>query len=151
MHPTRKVAWTAVAEPYPAGFSKLVAAALSNDVGWSSQKLNIAACCRSRSLRIGEAENPGPNRSKAPRNFSLEFCPVQRPETVALGDRHWSKFLDWSKREIKCVDCLQLFLDVPIFLAHALRKYGDLQFVAGSSILYFRHLILAAQRKVPPH
>lgn len=149
MHPTRKVAWTAVAEPYPAGFSKLVAAALSNDVGWSSQKLNIAACCRSRSLRIGEAENPGPNRSKAPRNFSLEFCPVQRPETVALGDRHWSKFLDWSKREIKCVDSLQLFLDVPIFLAHALRKYGDLQFVAGSSILYFRHLILAAQRKAP--
>ena len=149
MHPIRKIPWTAVAEPYPAGFSKLLASALATDAGWASKKLNIAACCRSRSLRIGEAENPGPRKSNAPRNFSLEFCPVQRPETVALGDKHWSLFLDWSKREIRSINCLALFLEVPIFLAHALRRYGDIQFSAGSSILYYRHLILAAQRKVP--
>ena len=149
MHPIRKIPWTAVAEPYPAGFSKLLASAVSSDLGWTKMKLNIAACCRSRSLRIGEAQNPGPRKPNVPRNFSLEFCPVQRPETVALGDKHWLIFLEWSKREITSVNCLALFLEVPIFLAHALRRFGDIQFSAGSSILYYRHLILAAQRKVP--
>ena len=46
-------------------------------------------------------------------------------------------------------DPLALFLAVPLFLSHAIRRYGDLDFAAGGSLLYYRHLVLAAQRKIP--
>ena len=37
----------------------------------------------------------------------------------------------------------------PIFLAHCIRRFGDLQLKQGGSLLYYRHLIFCAQRKVP--
>ena len=44
---------------------------------------------------------------------------------------------------------MQLYLLVPLFLVHALKRYGDLQYQAGSSLSYYRHLLLEAQRRVP--
>lgn len=44
---------------------------------------------------------------------------------------------------------MEVFLAVPLFLVHALRRYGDLQFQSGSSLSYFRHLLLEAQTRVP--
>ena len=146
-HPTLKKPWTAVAQPYPRGFAKLLAGACLDAARWS-QKLDIAGCSRSLSLRVGEAANPGPRRSVYSRGFSLEDAPVQSWTSINLGERKWNEFLDWASLSVDC-DPLTLFLQVPLFLAHAIRRFGDLEFTGGGSLLYYRHLVLTAQRKVP--
>jgi len=148
MHPTLRKPWTSVAEPYPHGFCAVVAGALASDVGWC-RKLNVAGCSRSASLRIGEAKNPGPRRARQPREVSLEHMPQQLAASIALGDRCWAAFFRWASESFEHVDPLQLFLSVPLFLAHAVRRYGDLLFADGGALLYYRHLVLAAQRRVP--
>ena len=149
MHPLLKKPWTAVAEPYPRGFCSLVAGGLASDLGWS-KKLNIAGCCRSNSLRIGEAKNPGPRRPRAPRFGTLEDMPQQLGASVALGEKCWRAFYEWAEHEIGGdIEPLKLFLMVPLFLAYAIRKFGDLLFTSGGALLYYRHLILAAQLKSP--
>eukprot|EP00435_Cladocopium_sp_Y103_P024002 s4132_g5.t2 len=146
-HPTLKRPWTAVAQPYPRGFAKMVAAAVSDACGWGGP-FDIAGCAKCSSLRIGEATNPGPRRPRQERAFSLEQAPVQTWTTINLGERRWALFLEWAAMYLSG-DAVGLFLKVPLFLAHALRRYGDLDFMSGGSLLYYRHLILAAQRKVP--
>ncbi len=147
-HPTLKKPWTSVAEPYPKAFSDLVGLACSGAVGWTTKKLNVAGCCRSTHLRIGEAKNPGPRGHRAARHFSLETAPVQTSASLALGDKCWKNFTEWTETFLTC-NPLLIFLEVPLFLVHAVRRYGDLQFMKGGSLLYYRHLILTAQRKVP--
>ena len=148
MHPTLRKPWTAVAEPYPRGFCSVLAGSLSSDAKWS-RKLNIAGCSRSLSLRVGEASHPGPRQFRRPREVSLELMPQQLAASVALGDRCWAAFYRWSCASFERVQPLQLFLEMPLFLAHAIRRYGDLQFASGGSLLYYRHLVLAAQKRVP--
>lgn len=147
-HPTLRKPWTAVAEPYPRGFCAVVGGALASEVGWC-QRLNVAGCSRTGSLRIGEAKNPGPRNFRLPRDMSLEHMPQQLAASIALGDRCWSAFYNWASESFEKADPLQLFLEVPLFLAHAVRKYGDMQFSNGGSLLYYRHLVLSAQRRVP--
>ena len=125
-----------------------MAGSLSSDAKWS-RKLNIAGCSRSLSLRVGEASHPGPRQFRRPREVSLELMPQQLAASVALGDRCWAAFYRWSCASFERVQPLQLFLEVPLFLAHAIRRYGDLQFASGGSLLYYRHLVLAAQKRVP--
>ena len=149
MHPQLRIPWTKVAEPYPKSFCRMIAAAAAGDVGWSSTRLDIASCCRASSLRVGEAKNPGPRVSRGPRNFSLEQTPLQQPGTIALGDRCWDAFLNWARDKIRGRDPLELFLLVPLFLAHSIRRYGDEQFRTGGVLSYYRHLVLAAQRRLP--
>ncbi len=52
MHPALRKPWTAIAAPYPAGFSKIIALGIASDLGWGCTKLNIAGCCRSDLLRV---------------------------------------------------------------------------------------------------
>ena len=144
-HPTLKMAWTSVAQPYPRGFSYFIAESFVSACGW---KLDIGGCAKTAGGRIGEASNPGPRGSKGPRGFSLEQAPVQSWTSLRIGDRQWDFFLAWCSKTLTS-DPIQLFLEVPLFLAHAVRKYGDDEFVAGGSLMYYRHLVLAAQRKVP--
>lgn len=146
-HPTLKKPWTAVAQPYPRGFAKLLASGVLDATGWGS-KFDLAACARCGSARIGEAQNPGPRHSRPNRNFSLEEAPVQTWATLRLGDQRWELFVTWA-RGFLSGDPVALFLQVPLFLAHAIRRYGDHDFMAGGSLLYYRHLVLAAQRKIP--
>ena len=148
MHPFKKVPWTAVAEPYPRAFSDLLGFAASAQIGWCGRKLNIAGCCRGLCLRVGEASNPGPRAYRAPRGFSLEFAPILSAASIALGDKCWKSFLDWCGH-VLTQDPMTLFVTVPLFLVHAVRRYGDLEFSRGGSLLYYRHLVLAAQRRVP--
>ena len=147
-HPTLKIPWTAVAEPYPRAFADLIGYAASAQVGWSKRKLNIAGCCRGLTLRIGEAKNPGPRGVRSSRGFSLEFAPVQSASSVALGDKCWISFIQWCCRFLSA-DPIEVFVKVPLFLVHAIRKYGDAEFCAGGSLLYYRHLVLTAQRRMP--
>ena len=145
-HPTLRIPWTAVAEPYSRGFSRSIAGAAARAVGWAAV---ASGCSRTGTLRVGEAKNPGPRRPPPRRYGSLLQQPVQQPGTIALGDKCWEKFLSWAQRDIRCVDALELFLLVPLFLAHCIWKYGDGEYQRGGSLLYYRHLVLAAQRRVP--
>ena len=145
-HPFLKRPWTAVAEPYPKGFAHLIARAAARDVGWSAV---VKGCSRSATLRVGEAKNPGPRVRRPPRNMSLEQFSIQLPGTILLGERCWEKFLFWCEHYVQSCNLLELFLRVPLFLAHAIRKFGDNEFQRGGSLLYYRHLVLTGQRKVP--
>ena len=150
-HPTLRVPSTLVAQPYPRGFCQVIASAALEACGWSgigNGKFNIADCAKCSSLRIGEAGHPGPRRQIVQRGFSLEDAPVQTWATLRLGDQQWDKFYLWCSRRMR-TEPLDLFLKVPIFLAHAVRRYGDHEFYSGGSLLYFRHLILVSLRKIP--
>ena len=149
MHPSLKRPWTAVAEPYPKAFARLLAYGIVNDLGWHNTKLNIAGCAHVGSLRVGESKNPGPRRGQAPRGFSLEFAPVQFASSILIGERCWKSFMQWVACSVVAADPLTMFLRVPLFLAHAIRKYGDEQFATGGSLMYYRHLVIAGQKKVP--
>ena len=149
-HPSRKLPWTKVAQAYPRGLSKLIAAAALSECGWSSSdKLDLAGCSKTGSLRVGEAKNPGPRTRRDPREFSLEERPVQTLTSLHLGDKRWDAFLEWASKSLKSADPLELFLQVPILLAHSIRRFGDLDFRAGGSLCYYRHLVLAALRRAP--
>ncbi len=141
-----KKPWTAVAEPYPKGFAASIARAAASAIGWRRVASDVSV---SGGGRIGEAKNPGPRGSRAPRRGSLESKPIQGAGTLLLGERCWEKFLCWCDGYLVESDPLELFLRVPLFLAHAIRRYGDREYQAGGALLYYRHLVLVAQRKVP--
>lgn len=145
-HPILRKPWTAVAEPYPRGFAASIGRAICIATGWRAELADVS---KTGGGRIGEAENPGPRRGSAARRGSLESRPVQGSNTILLGERCWEKFLCWCDRTMVETNPLELFLAVPLFLAHAIRKFGDVEFQRGGSLLYYRHLVLVAQRKVP--
>ena len=80
-----KKAWTLVAQSYPRGLCALVAGACCRALGWSDKKLNINGCARCHGRRIGEAQNPRPRLSRAPRAGSLSAAPLQTAASLLLG------------------------------------------------------------------
>eukprot|EP00435_Cladocopium_sp_Y103_P036916 s1777_g9.t1 len=144
--------WTKVAEPYPRGLCRLLARACAVKAGWlHKDKLNIAGCCRCSSLRIGEAENPGPRRAAG--HFhdrgTLEAAPLLLPATLALQHRVLQAFFVWCRREIRSMRIEDVFNKVPELLAVLLRTYGDMMYQHGGALSNLRHLLLAAQRWKP--
>ena len=147
---TRGKPWTQIAQPYPRGLCRLIAAALCQDVGWSdSKKLNIANCAKSVSMRIGEAKNPGPRRQRDRHDSSLESVSVVSAATLALEARLLRGFFGWFGSKAPDLDPQVLFQQLPIFLPQCLRAYGDMMFQEGGSLFNFRHVLLAAQRWCP--
>jgi hypothetical protein len=150
----RRKPWTAVAEPYPSRFSALIAAAAAYDCGWKplsrtmKQKLDLAACAKAGASRIGEADNPGPRKTASARNFSLEDRPLQTFASIRIGEAQLDDFMKWSTACFRG-DPTEIFVLVPLFLSHAVRRYGDLLFNKGGSLMYYRHLVLAAVRAFP--
>ena len=144
MHPTRKIPMTLVAQPYPAGLCRLLGAALCQAYGWySKKKLNISACCRCHSIRIGEAANPGPGRQ------SLEEVELVSFETRQLEAKLLSDFLVWAKLHLRSADVEDLFSRVPLFMVQSLRCYGDKMYLEGGALSNLRHLLLACQKWRP--
>ena len=109
-------AWTAVAELYPAGVSRLIASGCCIDAVWSCfVKLDVSSCCRSKSHRIGEAQNPGPRRV-APRGEDvLEDVPLISAATAALEAKVFLRFhqLGLQKHRIECA--ASHVRDLPVF------------------------------------
>ena len=148
MHPTRKVAWTQVAEPYPRGLNKLLALALCVSYGWCHEgKLDIAKCCKAGSLRIGEATNPGPDRSV--HRSSLEEVEILSFATRELEAKQLQLFLQWCEGYLVGISVERLFDTIPPYLVQCLRCYGDLMFQKGGALSNLRHLLLACQRWKP--
>ena len=86
MHPTLRKPWTAVAEPYPAAFARLIGTALASEAGWTKRKFDIAGCCRANTLRIGEAKNVrlGPTDSLVPFLWKASRCRCLDPWRLAI-------------------------------------------------------------------
>ena len=148
MHPEKKVAWTSLAQVYPRGLCKMVAAAALKDCGWS-RRLDIGGCAKVSSSRIGEAQNPGPRAKGGSRGFSLEEHPVQGLASIKLGESRWKVFLEWCGSYEFGEPIEEIFARVPVFLAHALRRFGDEDFKKGGHLSYYRHLVIAASRRYP--
>ena len=147
--------WTKVAEPYPAGLARLLAISLCCQAGWCEQKkLNVAGCSRCRTLRCGEAANPGPRRGYHADRGTLEDMPLLSGHTQALEAKQLGLFVEWCKRTIRSVPIDELFDKVPSYAGFCLRAYGDILFQHGGALSNFRHCILALQRWKPlcrPH
>lgn len=144
--------WTKVAEPYPRGFAEMIGVGCSLAAGWRKQfvgKFNVGSCAHTGTLRVGEAANPGPRGRRMPRPEDLESRPVLGLASIALGERNWNAFMMWAADASPGLDLWKIFTTVPVFLAHAIRRYGNLQYQAGGSLSNLRHLVLAAQRKIP--
>ena len=144
-----KMAWTKLAEPYPRGVSLLLAKACAVHAGLMDRdKLNIAGCSRSASMRIGEASNPGPRLRSGTRD-TLESMPLLLPATLALERRLLDEFLNWVRKDLSAAPLEVIFHKAPALLALLLRSYGDMMFQAGGALSNLRHLLLAAQRWNP--
>ena len=87
------VPWTQVAEPYPRGLCRMLAAAVSTGVGWALKRgLNVAECAKTGTLRVGEAKNPGPRPAKSRHAFSLEEVNTVSAATLAIESRVLQQF-----------------------------------------------------------
>ena len=150
-----KMQWTKLAEPYPRGVALLLAKACAVHAGLLNQdRLNIAGCCKSGSLRIGEASNPGPRPRHLFSRDTLESMPLLLPATVALERRLLNDFFSWCRKEITSTMPEEVFAKAPALMALVLRNYGDMMFQSGGALSNLRHLLLAAQRWSPtlkPH
>jgi hypothetical protein len=147
--PLHAKSWTSVAEPYPRGFAKLLAISCCVHAGWCDEKkLNITGCARSKSVRIGEAANPGPRFVQAERK-SLAELPLLSAATMAMEARLLQKFIEWCMSEIHGISCEELFDRCPQALVLLLRSHGDISFQQKGSLSNFRHLLLVVQRWKP--
>eukprot|EP00438_Fugacium_kawagutii_P011960 Skav219331 [mRNA] locus=scaffold1957:475156:479430:- [translate_table: standard] len=147
--PLRRIPMTRLAQPYPRGLSRLLAASLCEKAGWcGSEKLNVARCARLPSLRAGEAVHPGPRRWK-PRTGDLEKMPMQTARTLEMEARLLAEFLAWCDRSLTEVSAAEFFQRVPISLPPALRRYGNELYSSGGALSNLRHLLIAAQRWNP--
>ena len=143
-------AWTMVAQPYPKGFCHLIARAGCKAVGWGRNIPSSSSCARCSCSRIGEAKNPGPRMNRRDRTGTLSSAPLQTQASLLLGEKAWNKFYSWCCRFLGSnQEPLDVFLQVPLFLVHALRTYGDVEYQRGGAQSNFRHLILEAFRRVP--
>ena len=137
------VPWTQVAEPYPGGLGRMLAAAVSTGVGWALKRgLNVAECAKTGTLRVGEAKKPGPRPAKSRHAFSLEEVNTVSAATLAIESRVLQQFFAWCTASTGDANFKDVFTKVPAALPHCLRCYGDLLFQRGESLFNFRHLLL---------
>ena len=151
MHPVRRIPWTLVAQPYPRGLCRLLAAALCQAAGWCKvERLNVADCAKLGSLRAGEALNPGPRKRKPNiRTDNLADVQLLTHQTVALESRLLKLFMEWCGRYFNAEEFDTICSVVPQFLADAVKVYGQELFKSGGALSNFRHLVLAVQRWKP--
>eukprot|EP00438_Fugacium_kawagutii_P002456 Skav235884 [mRNA] locus=scaffold5594:13070:15073:+ [translate_table: standard] len=148
-----KLPWTRVAQAYPAALSRLIARHLGLAAGLKplgkQAKLDLAACARSDSLRIGEAQHPGPPVQRAHRDVALLLgVPLVEPATARLQDRVWTGFQRWLGEELSEEAAGQVFL-CPTLAVEVLRRYGVELFRTGHPLYELRHLLALVQRLYP--
>eukprot|EP00438_Fugacium_kawagutii_P003588 Skav221596 [mRNA] locus=scaffold1698:358778:363001:+ [translate_table: standard] len=145
-----KKCWTAVAEPYPRALNCIIAGACCAAGGWSKfQRLDVASCCRSCTLRVGEASNPGPRRVKQRQHDDLLDIQLVSAPTAALESRLLKVFVEWCSAHVD-PSKLELVFDLsPLFLAQVVCKFGLDSFRNNGALSNFRHLILAVQKWKP--
>ena len=138
---------TLVAQPYPAGLARDIAAQLLDHSRKSALCCTSSCACQSCS-RIGEAKNPGPPRRRlVSRTGELDAVPLVSERTVALQQRVWDKFRDWLHGRL-CPATVASLFTLPSLVALFLAEFGTELYRNGEPIHLFRHLVASAPRKI---
>ncbi|CAL1164508.1 unnamed protein product [Cladocopium goreaui] len=147
--------WTKVAQTYPMSLSRRLAFEMGRAAGLRRDevgRLDVAACAKSSSPRIGEAQNPGPRRAhRAPAlrdPGDLESVVLVGQGTRALQRRIWENFDRWLHDKYSEDTCRQVFL-CPSLAVQVLRNYGLHVSQRGGRLYELRHLLVLAQQKFP--
>jgi hypothetical protein len=153
----QKMSWTRLAQAYPQQLGYDLASAMAAGAGLTKKntKLNIGGCAKCSHCRIGEAQNPGPQKARrVARDVKLlENVRLVEPATLALQDRFWTAFRTWLDQHLSesTIDDLQL---CPTLYVALLRFYGFFLFSRGHGLYEFRHLLVIIQQRFPwvkPH
>ena len=125
------MSWTAVAESYPPGVCRTLAAA----VGDAAQEATrtVSACVRDQKKRLGEADRPGPPRRRPARAGSLFDIELVERTTIRVRMDIWDTFKAWLREELSESAVLALFSCAPL-LALVLRDYADVLYKTGASL-----------------
>ena len=144
--------WTRVAEPYPSKLSQVLAKAVATSLLPEARQvpLDLAACARSSSRRIGEARNPGPRarRDQGPFAADLELVDTVQPATRLLQAKVLAKFDRWIFRQLG--EEIHQSLDLcPKLRLTLLRTFGNELYRKGEAMYLFRHLVVCLQQQFP--
>eukprot|EP00438_Fugacium_kawagutii_P025277 Skav207212 [mRNA] locus=scaffold1244:113945:117027:+ [translate_table: standard] len=145
----RRVNMTRLAEPYPRALNHMLAAAVLIDMGAlpGRRKVDVAACAKCNSLRIGEAAHPGPRRNydRASRP-GLDEIQLLEPATVKLRSQVWQRFKDWVETNFDELFFSKVLLH-PVLLVQVLVAFGYAQFDAGMALHLYRQLLAHVQKE----
>ncbi len=151
-----RTSWTRVAQPYPKGVCRALARSLYRAAFLfqvppsppNRQRLDHASCARCTHARIGEATNPGPRRSHAPRLGALYDVPLVEPKTKALQTKVWRDFESWLLT-LLTPGAHSSAMACPALLAQLLEEYGNVLYQRGAALYAYRHLVVVVQQSIP--
>ena len=97
-----KMSWTRVAEPYPRSLCRHLATSIRKtlDAKMLDRSLDVGACSKTGSLRVGEASNPGPRRTVVQDRPDLEEVATVQRSTLIVQRRALEKFHCWLAEEL---------------------------------------------------
>ena len=142
------MAWTRVAQPYPAGVATAVSTALAMKTGLvpTNMSFNPASCAKTGHMRIGEAKNPGPRRPRVQcRTGLLDEVPLVEARTLALQDKIWGNFLEWIANTLS-PPAARSAMAHPFLLVLLAKEYGSFLYSTGRSLFVYRHLLVFLQQ-----
>ena len=136
--------WTAVAQPYPDALCTNLALSLAMETGCVVKRdFDPGSCARCGTLRIGEADNPGPRHYRA--NVLLEDVQRLEAKTVAMQGRFWNWFCKWTHENLSPGAAESLRRN-PLMLCVLLKEFGNHLFSTGKTLHVFRHLVVYVQK-----
>ena len=152
-NPGLRISWTKAAEAYPPALAKFLAKAVAESLKPERRrrKLDVAACARSSSRRIGEAQNPGPRRrsSQHPAGDLNDVATVQ-PATRLLQTRAHQRFATWLFEELGNA-VYDRICAAPWLQVFFLRSFGTWLYSKGEPMYVFRHLVVFLQQLFPAY
>ena len=107
------------------------------------RKFDLAACAKQTSLRIREADNPGPGRKPHFRDIDFDAVPLVEYRTA----RVWSGFEEWLRGQLSAGTVEDAF-KLPALIAMFAKEYGSFLFSSGSPLHLFRHLLALLPRRI---
>eukprot|EP00438_Fugacium_kawagutii_P001991 Skav236445 [mRNA] locus=scaffold2857:243088:244701:+ [translate_table: standard] len=149
---TRGENWTRTAQVYPRALCRDIGQALAAAANLPAlHRLDVAGCSRTGSLRIGEAQNPGPQRARTagPRDPRvLDDIRLVEPATAARQDRMLAELQAWLLARLSPTACEQLFL-CPALAVDVLKTYAMHLFTSGRQLYELRYTLIAVQHRYP--
>lgn len=139
--------WTLVAQAYPVGVCRSLAASLVLTACEGKQMKLDAAACAHCNLRIGEASHPGPRASHRPRAGALYDVPLVEAKTKQIQVRVWEGFVRWLSASLT-PDAVRSAMSCPPLLAQLLEQYGNHLYQQGAALYAYRHLVVVTQQSV---
>ena len=141
---------TKLAQPYPRKLCGQLAHSVCLKLGRFKGPQSLTCRCSHR--RIGEAKNPGPrtrsNQPEAKDPADLDRVELVRPETMAIGQKHWEKFLEWAYSSLGKMAFYDIW-KVPGLMVSFLAAYGKHWYGCGGALFNLRHLYIYAQKVHP--